>query len=305
MCRRPWPRQPPARRRHPASARPTAPVGEPSADLERVAVVERDGIRARIELQRNPLVAGEPNWVKTTVRNLGSNDVTWFHGGCRTAVGVNGESLVSWPAGRNQTGTALSFKNRVLDVPVTTNAPWPPQLRFVPEDRLGKGTYGCADVGISETIRPGEAIHQTRWWTGFADVRKGLPPNGPVSITGNAAHYWRGHREPDSITDQTLELSLPAWLIGGLDDNRLTPPDVVDAALADPGFVAYLETQQLDNGRDEILWYDPTSDLWEVGVLPWNETTPPRLHGVLVDPRTGEVVGPLDRAWDQGVDPFP
>src|SRR4029079_11169490 len=231
----------------------------------------------------------EPNWVRTTVRNLGSNDVTWFHGGCRTAVGVNGESLVAWPAGRQQTGTALSFKNRVLNVPVTTSTPWPPQLRFVPQDMLGRGTYGCADVGIAETIRPGEAIHQTAWWTGFADVRMGLPPTGPVAITASAAYYWRGHREPNSIAEHRLELSLPAWLIGGLDGNRLTPPEIVDAALADPSFVAYLDTQQLGDGRDEILWYYPTRDVWEVGVLPWHETKPPRIHGVLVDPVTGEI----------------
>ena len=280
-------------------------VGELPEHLERGAVVERDGIRARIELQRNPLVAGEPSWVKTTVRNVGSNDVTWFHDGCRTAVGVNGESSVPWPAGREQSGTGLSFKNRVLNVPVTTNTPWPPQLSFVPEDRLGKGTYGCADVGISETIRPGGAVHQTSWWTGFADVREGLPPNGPVTITGNAAHYWRGHREPDSIAEETLGLSLPAWLVGGLDGNRLTPPEIVDAALADPAFVAYLDSQQLGNGREEILWYDPTADVWEVGVMPWYEADPPRIHGVLVDPVTGAIRGTLDRAWDEEVDPFP
>ena len=51
--------------------------------------------------------------------------------------------------------------------------------------------------------------------------------------------------------------------------------------------------------------HDPDRDLWEIGVMPWYETEPPRIHGVLVDAVTGTIRGPLDRPWDQDVDPFP
>ena len=44
---------------------------------------------------------------------------------------------------------------------------------------------------------------------------------------------------------------------------------------------------------------------YEVGVMPWYETEPPRIHGVLVDAVTGAIVGQLDRPWDREVDPFP
>ena len=79
----------------------------------------------------------------------------------------------------------------------------------------------------------------------------------------------------------------------------------VDAALADPDFAAYIATQQIANGRAEIAWYDAARDVWEIGIMPWYETEPPRIHGVLVDAVTGTILGPLDRPWDEDVDPFP
>ncbi len=284
---------------------PTSAPSAPTGPLPRVAVAEKDGIRVRMELQRNPLRAGEPGWVRTTVRNLGTDDVTWFHDGCALSVVVQGTSQVDWPPGVDQTGQALSFKNRLLDVYVTTDRPRPAGLRFVPRSMLGAGSYGCADIGISETIPPGKAIRQTLWWSGYADVKRGLPPTGPATITGYAGYYWRGHREPDDIIKHRIELALDAWITDGAQGDRLTPPEVIDAALADPSFVAYLETQELGNGREEILWYDPDADVWEVGVMPWYETTPPRIHGVLVEPVTGAIRGLLDRPWDEQADGFP
>ena len=163
---------------------------------------------------------------------------------------------------------------------------------------LGKGSYGCADLGIYETVKAGEEVGQTLWWTGYADVRHGLPPTGPVTIDALAEFFWRG-REPKRILNARTSFELEAWVVDGMAAGRLAPTEIADAALADPGFAAYIETQELRNGRDEVLWYDPTGDLWEVGVLPWHETKPPRIHGVLVDPESGEILGTLDRPWDQ------
>ncbi len=284
---------------------PSASLAVAPVSLPRAAMMEKDGVRVRMELQRNPLRAGEPSWVRTTVRNLGTDDVTWFHDGCAISVGVHGTSLVDWPPGIDQTGQALSFKNRLLNVYVTTDRPRPAGLNFVPKSMLAAGSYGCADIGISETIPPGKVIRRTLWWSGYADVRRGLPPTGSAIITGSAGFYWRGHKEPDRIIDHRMELELDAWIIEGLQGDRLTPPEVIDAALADPSFVAYLETQDLGNGREEILWYDPGADVWEVGVMPWYETKPPRIHGVLVDPVTGAIRGPLDRPWNEEADGYP
>ena len=131
-----------------------------------------------------------------------------------------------------------------------------------------------------------------------------MPRPGALSITAYAGYYWRGRHQPKSIVDQALELSLDAW-IEAPDLDRLSPAQAIDAALVDPAFLTYLDTQQLANGREEIAWYDAARDVWEIGVMPWYETEPPRIHGVLVDGTNGSVVGPLDRPWDDELDPFP
>ena len=288
----------------PAPSTPVSPSPTAPPDLVRVAVEERDDIRVEIELQRNPLPAGEPSWVKVRVTNKGRTDVTWFHDGCAQPVGVNGVSEVAWPMGEEHQGRAGRFKTYALGGHIL--APPDPHgvLSFVRKARLHAGPAGCADVGITDTIEPGETLRATRWWSGFTDPHRALPAAGPVKLRGFAAYYWRG-KEPTDITDHAIELELDAWIISDAAGDRLSPALAIDAALSDPNFAAYVKTQAIANGRAEIAWYDADRDLWEIGVMPWYETEPPRIHGVLVDAVTGRILGSLDRPWDQDVDPFP
>ena len=285
----------------------SASAPAPPAGLKRVAVTRHDGIRVRIELQHNPLVAGEPSWVRVTVANTGKDVVTWFHDGCALAAWVHGESQVAWAEGQQLSAQARMFKQYALGA--YNGQPVPPAaIRYVPREMLGAGSYGCADIGMSDRIKPGAKLRQTLWWSGYADVNRTLPPNGPMSIKATAAYYWRGTREPDDIPEQALDLHIDVWVVGGTGGtggDRLSPAQVVDAAVADAGFAAYLETQELASGREAIAWYDAEAGVWEVGVMPWYETQPPRIHGVLVDPVTGAVLGKLDRPWDEEADGFP
>jgi hypothetical protein len=281
---------------------PTLPAGE----LPRTTVVERDGVRVKITLERNPMPAGEWTTLTATVRNVGSNVVTWFHDGCATSVGTWGEMAAAWRPGIAQTGVGTTFKDRALDIAYRSTPLPGPIIDFVPERWAGSGSHGCADLGMSDLIRPGKAIRQRSVWEGQAGHRWGPPPSGPVTLTGTFASYWRGREEPEGdIRDRTIEVSLDAWITGGADETWLSPPEVADAALADPAFVAYLETQDLGNGREEILWYRPELGAWEVGVLVWYEHPEPRLHLVLVDPHSGAILDTVDRAWDQERDGFP
>jgi len=290
----------------PTPAPPTPMTPRPTAqpDLARVAVEERDDIRVEVELQRNPLVAGEPSWVKVRVSNEGRTDVTWFHDGCANPVHVYAVSKVAWPMGEEHAEQPEQFKTHALGGHIAA-APDPyGWLAFVRKERLHAGQSGCADIGISETIEPGETLSETRWWSGFTALNWALPPAGPATIHGGAAYYWRG-KQPSDITDQVIELELDAWIASDAAADRLSPAQAIDAALSDPDFAAYVETQDVTNGRAVVAWYDPDRDLWEIGVMPWYETEPPRIHGVLVDAVTGAIRGPMDRPWDQDVDPFP
>jgi hypothetical protein len=277
----------------------TAPAG-----LARVAETQRDGIRVRIELQRNPLPAGERSWVRTVVTNRGKDDVTWFHDGCALPASINGKSLVPWSMGVDQSSISARFKTYALGGHISLEPNPLANIEFVREAQLSSGDTGCADVGISEKIRPGHSVTETLWWSGFAAPNRALPRPGALSISAYAGYYWRGRHQPESIVDHAIKLSLDAWIEAPGSDH-LSPAQAVDAALADPGFHTYLDTQQLANGRAEIAWYDAARNVWEIGVMPWYETEPPRIHGVLVDGTDGSIVGPLDRAWDSARDPFP
>lgn len=102
-----------------------------------------------------------------------------------------------------------------------------------------------------------------------------------------------------------LEVKLDTWVADGADETRLSPPEVADAALADPAFAAYLETLDLGNGNEVVMWYRPERDLWEVGVLDWYGGPGATMHLVLIDPSTGVVLDTVDRSWDRDADGFP
>ena len=306
------PSQPPTASVSPAqSATPLAstlpPVAEQATvppDLERTVSKTRDDIRVSVTLQRNPMPAAELSWVKTTVTNVGSSAATWFHDGCATAVNVGGSFEVDWRDGAHHEGQAQAFKDAVLGKGFGDADYERPFISFVPKDLLARGSYGCGDIGIEEKLAPGESLRATRWWSGLDPATKAPPPGGPVTLDITAGYIWRG-KEPDSIADAHIDLTLDAWVTGGWSPSRPSPREIVDAALADASFADYLETQTLHSGREEILWYDAEQDRWEVGVMPWYETEPPRIHGLLVDAATGAIVGPLDRPWDQDVDGMP
>jgi hypothetical protein len=274
------------------------------ADLPRIAATEVDGIRVRIELQRNPLPAGEVSWVKVSVTNRGRSNAIWLHDGCASLAGVGGVSAVPWPMGQDQSGNLDKFKAYALGGSIVEEPQPFAHIDFVPENLLGKGSFGCADIGIEETLKPGETRRQTRWWSGFESENRSLPPAGPIEISVLAGYYWRG-KEPDDIPESAIRFSLPGWIDVLGQPARLSPAEIVDAALKDPAFSSYLRTQDIGNGREAIAWYRPGTDLWEVGLLIWHDYDTPRIRGVQVDPVNGTILGPVDRAWDQDIDGFP
>ncbi len=281
------------------------PAPTPPSDLARVAVAERDGIRVRIRLQRNPLPAGEPTWAKAKVTNRGTTDLIWFHDGCAKPVILYATSEISWPMGRALAGQTRKFKVYALGSYLDRDPSPYASLNFVRKRDVHSGSPGCADVGISETIEPGRSRQITLWWSGFTDQNRAIPEAGQATIHASAGYYWRKGSKARNFSDNAIPVEIKAWITTDPGPARLSPAQIVDAAVADPTFATYLDSQKLANGREEIAWYDADRDVWEVGVMPWYETDPPRIHGVLVDPFTGAIVGPLDRAWDRDVDPFP
>jgi hypothetical protein len=287
----------------PSALAPTTLEPSPSAEATNLATFEQAGIVVSIRLDRDPMPAGEPTWLTTEVRNTGQDSLVWLHGGCAVTVGVEGiMRAAEWRPGIPQEGVAGEFKRMTLSYQnLEARAVY---IRFALEQFIGKGRIGCADLGIIETILPGDRIVQRAQWDGQAHLRLGLPPSGPVDLFGIACCYWRERDgEPEDVeAEARILLRDEAEIVDGRDRSLLDPPEVIDAALTDPAFVEWLETKDLGSGHHPVLWLDPEADLWEVGLLEYDID---RFHVALVHPRTGEVVRIIERPWDPDVDGSP
>jgi hypothetical protein len=272
-----------------------SPIPSPPADLPTRLVKSKSGIRVTIELDRNPLRAGDPTWATMTVQNRGSTDATWYHDGCAIPVGLGGEIVgTRWRPGVEQSGQAALFKARVVEAS-GGDVPW---IQFIHERYIGKVGFGCADLGVTDTIPPGDSLVHRARWDGMASPALGPPPGGAVELTGRAAYYFRGKQPARLITTAVIELRATAWIVDGKDPTLLDPPEIIDAALADEDFAAWLADKELGNGRNEFIRFDPEAGLWEVGTV---EYVSNRLHFVRVDPM-GRVLDTIDRPWDPRTD---
>ncbi len=246
--------------------------------------------------------ASQQTVVTTEVTNVTRGPLTWMSDGCQTPGYVWGEmDAVSWRPGIPQGDSPGRFKEQALGIAFTNDKSLHPHLRFVPAEEVGRGSHGCADLAMYHVIAPGETLERQIIWDGDASLRWGPPPSGPVTLTG-LFHFFG--RDGDTANLE-IRFQHEAWVVDGVDPSWLSPPEVIDSALADPDFRAYIIEQDGANGREPILWYRPELGAWEVGLLIWNDFPDPRMHLVLVDPVSGAIVDRVDRPWDQELDGFP
>ncbi len=263
-----------------ASPRPTPPT-----ELPLEAVVEEAGIQLRIVLDRNPMPAGQPTWLTTEVRNTGTSDLHWITDGCETHVGVSAElEGVTWHPG-SATGAFPDYRDWFMEsANLQGGSIW---FSFAKPAHVGMVRGGCGDMAVGHQLAPGGVKLQRLLWDGTAAPRLGPPPSAPVVLTGTFNYYWRGtfSQAPEQI-DTKLEISLPAWIIEGADEQRVSPVEAVDAALADPRFGPWLATRPLRSGADAFVEFDLEADVWRVGLITYRTEL---IRAALVDPHTGNV----------------
>jgi hypothetical protein len=280
---------------------PVTATPEPSipADLSRTAVVEQDGVRLTLELERNPMPAGEVTWVTKTIENVGKSPIQYFP--CGEAMTVTGELQDHpWRSGAALPDPAGAWKKyflRQLDV-------WGAKRKvfFLPAGLTGSSS-GCGDIAYVEILAPGKALRERSRWDGLSFRRLAPPPTTKVDLVGS---FEYAHAARPDIEAPRLEIAihLDTW-INGRPVAYLDPGEVADIALRDPRLTALLTARDLNNANEGVLIFDPASGTYQVGMLESGSLDPAQAHLLAIDAVTGEVLRWVERDWDYRVDDYP
>jgi len=275
------------------SVEPTVP-----ASLERTASVEENGIRLTIELERNPMPAGEPTWATATLTNTGPDDLIWFHGGCSNFSTISGmPDGDRWRPGEDPAADRLRSWKRFL-LGFGGQPPAQMTVEFTPEPFIGKGSIVCTLQLESQHLASGASMVERAQWNGLAFVALTPPPSGPLDLRAVAGPFLRAS-DPEregGAPGKDLELHLHTWVVG---DGRpwLHPGEAIDAAFADPAFVSMLGARSPGDGNQPLIRFDPASGRFMIGILD-SQPAVDRARFEVVDGITGEALGYGERVWD-------
>jgi hypothetical protein len=286
-----------------ATPQPATPVPAPTIpdNLSTTATVEQDGVRITIELERNPMPAGQPTRVTSTVTNTGPDPVVYVP--CGEAVNV-GAAVVGppWRSGLALPNPAVVWKSYLLTHQGLEGGDR--SLFFFAEGQTGAAS-GCGDVAHVTSLAPGATFRDRARWDGLAFRRLAPPPTARIDLVGRF-EFDRGDPlvEHPPEDRHVLEAHLETW-IEGLPDAFLDPAEVADIALRDPRLTALLAARDLNNANEGVLIFDPVSATYQVGMLESGNLPVSRAHLLTIDPVTGEIEGWVERDWDYAVDDFP
>ena len=278
---------------------PVMATTEPSipADPSRTAVVEQDGVRLTIELERNPMPAGEVTWVTKTIENMGKDPIQYFP--CGEAMSVSGQLRDGlWRPGAQPSNPKEVWKKYLLDhVSDGTR-----RVFFLPDGATGSSS-GCGDIGYVEILAPGKALRERSRWDGLTFRRLAPPPTSETDLVGSFA-YAHAARVDVEAPRLEVDIHLETW-IEGRPEAFLDPGEVADIALQDPRLTAILAARDLRNGNEGALIFDPVSVTYQVGILESGNLPVSRAHLLTVDAVTGVIKGWVERDWDYAVDDYP
>jgi hypothetical protein len=273
---------------------PVQPPLEVDLDVHR-AVSEVAGVRITIETARNPVIAGRAAWITTTLTNTGRDRLHWITDGCSIHVGAYGQMPFRWAGGFAHAGAAGTYKDwaYVANLPTLDQ---PILLRAVAEPFVGRGDFGCADLGVPHELAPGRQIRERHRWDGLAAPDLGLPPSGPAEWIGTFSSWWRASDPGAEFAETTREpvvVRLPVEIQSHRDPRALSAGQAIDVALLVPAFRALLEANPSIQDWDMPITtrFDVPSGAWQIGL----RTDKGRSVVVLVEGDTARVVDVVER----------
>ena len=279
----------------------------PEPDRRLTSVKNHNGIRVRITLEDNHLVAGEPIWLQTKVKNLRDTPVFYATDGCEVSVGIGAQMLEqTWRLGDPADEAAIEADGRDRGYDLEWRLEnWSRagdetiDLRFVPDWAVDRRTLVCDSVGITHRIPPGGVVEQRLRWDGLAGERMAPPPDGMARISGSFTP-----ERIDGPPRQPIEVEIDVPLVGGLEPGYLHPMEAVHAAYADPDFRDLIEPVKVSRGNFEVIRLDTDRDRWIVGACGRFKETRGYWKAAIVDPMSGEVVeiidGPVGKRCSEG-----
>ncbi len=269
----------------------------PEPDRRLTSVKNRNGIRVRITIDDNHLVAGEPMWVHTKVKNTRDTPVFYGTDACKVSIELRGQMLdQEWRSGTPADEAAIEAAGRERGHDLKWRAlNWSRvgdetiHLDLIPEKAIGIWHFGCDSVGITHRIPPGGVVEQRLYWDGLAGDRMAPPPDGMARISGS---FTPGRI--DGPRREPIEVTLDVPLTGGLESGRLHPMEALDAALADPDFRDLIEPVKVSRGNEEVIRFDIEHDAWVIGVCGRFHKQKGYWKAAFVDPMNGEVIEVID-----------
>ena len=258
------------------------PVATAPAALERLAEVERDGVRLTLELESAPLAMGAEAWATMTVENVGAGSVFYLTDGCEIPLQLLVKLGGDWTGGADQVGVAAEFKRLALFEDGSGRGRL--LMGFEPEQHIGRGS-GCADVGIPHELPAGERLTQRALWVPWDDAPI---PTAPVTLEASFPFTGRGH---DSTVLDPVVVELDSWIASSEPWPWMTPAQAVDAALVDPTFFAWLLEVPSRTWINAHLNLDAENGIWEVGLFR-DDPGSAWAKIIQLDATTGQVIPP-------------
>lgn len=309
----PWPTVPPQPAEPPLV--PFEPTGPPDARTVEHGVV--------LELWVSPAVVGQGEWAQALVRVTNTrDDAVWTPGGeCWLSTTVTADLTALDPRTAELTGNAAVFARRVI----RERGLWTTGFRPWKIARLadGSGTVvsrlaDCAPELGARFLRipPGGSRERRFTWypIAYQDALdtwwRPLPP-GPVRVTASWEYAGHGARPSGQLFTRHPDLiSASADLtLSGTDPAFPTPVELVEAALTDPTFAAWVDadpTREDWTGTYFGAWPGPgyppqqrytglsgraPNGIVEVALVRDLPHHPDTMGSALLDAATGEVLG--------------
>jgi hypothetical protein len=261
------------------------------------ATATSNGIRVTIRLPSSSFSSTDGLWVTTRLENIGSKTLRWATDGCMTHVGIRAATAWAWTYGAEQPAPFGTYKDWALE----RHPDWQPlpiHLAVTPEQYVGRGSFGCADMGFGHELAPGAQITERKLVDAKVnrDGTLGIAPAGPVLLTATFDDWYRADEDPDVVQHDPLVTSLAVTMTGGRDPRLISAGQAIDVALQSPAVQALLiANPRVQQFAPTSVSYDDAEEQWLLSLSFFDRVAGQHDVVVSVDAREATMVAVTDQ----------